>query len=388
MKNSLLLTALAALTLLSCESTPTPSENDSDVSLDSTKDSIVNSFVFVGCNRVWWKDFQPNTSTANTNVLKNIFTHVMQSDIKTDYFFFLGDIVTGEATDSALNVQLNCWIQDYDNGVFSDFKSSGIKMIPVPGNHEMLDENELPLAGTTDTWLKYMGKYMPANRDSIPNSPDNRMTYGFTDGNIGFVVMNTDTYNTIDGTGIESQIPYDWVKNQVAKYNADPAIEHIFVMGHRPFYTQCLDYGDTLRCPEGQPNECIRNTTHSGMTTPEKSNPVWQSFEDNNVISMLSAHVHQYQRLQPNQKTYQLVAGNGGSPVKHRTPPAFFGYTRINIWASGRVEMLSEGYDSPASYLDPVDDPNWSVRDSLFDMNWYAKGAIPSEGKCVCTTGE
>lgn len=336
-------------------------------------DEIVSSFVFVGCNRMWWKDtLHSDLSMANIDALKNIYTHVAASSQKTDYFFFLGDIVSGEATNAVLETQLKTWNEDYDNGVFSNFKKSGITMIPVPGNHEMLNQNETPLAGTTDTWMKYMGKYMPSNRDSItgPNSAVNRMTYGFTDGNIAFIVLNTDTYNTDGGVGVESQIPYEWVKEQVAKYHADIRIDHIFVMGHRPFYV-----------------ECVRDTTHQGMRDAAKSSPVWQSFEDNNVASMLSAHVHQYQRMQPRQKTYQLIAGNGGSPVHHHEPPAFFGYTRINVWASGRIQMISEGYDAPTPYYDEVKNPKWSVRDSLFDMNWYRKGA-KNPADCKCVTGE
>jgi len=390
MKNSLLFAAMAALLFTSCDSETQP-DNDKETNVVFEKDSIVNSFVFVGCNRLWWKDVEPNTSSANTNVLKNIFERVAQSPIETDYFFFLGDIVNGEATNEVLESQLKYWNQDYDNGVFSDFKSTGIELIAVPGNHEMLDEDETPLAGTTDTWMKYMGKYMPEKRDRIPNSPDNRATYGFTDGNIAFIVLNTDTYNTIDETGIESLIPYNWVQKQVEKYHADPTIDHIFVLGHRPFYTNCLDYGDTLLCPSDNPHECVRNTTHSGVRWPENSNPLWQSFEDNNVISMLSAHVHQYQRLQPNQKTYQLVAGNGGSPLDHDTAPEFFGYTRINIWASGRVEMVSEGYDAPYPYNRPINpstnkDTTWTVRDSLFNMSWYRKG-VKNTSVCECVTG-
>lgn len=389
MKYSLIIASAFALFFISCTDTSSDTKEESNDSklVVEEKDSIVTSFVFVGCNRLWWKDVQKETSSANVNVLKNIFTHVAHSDTKTDYFFFLGDIVNGEATNEILESQLDYWNKDYNNGVFSDFASTGIKMIPVPGNHEMLNQNETPLEGTTDTWLKYMGKYMPADRDSIPNSPVDRMTYGFTHGNIGFIVLNTDTYNTIDGVGLESQFPYDWVKNQVAKYKADPAIDHVFVMGHRPFYTNCLNYGDELVCTEGEPHACVRNTTHSGIGTPEKSSPVWNAFEQNNVISMLSAHVHQYQRLQPNGKTYQLIAGNGGSPLDKRTPPAFFGYTRINVWKSGRVEMISEGYDAPAQYNDPVDDPKWSQRDMLNDMRWYVKGA-KNDSVCKCVTGE
>lgn len=389
MKNSLLFIAILSIFAISCENTPQNDEPTDEV-IDTGEDHIVTSFVFVGCNRMWWKDtLESDLSTANIDALKNIYSHVAASSQKTDYFFFLGDIVAGEATNERLDIQLKTWNEDYNNGVYSDFKSSRIPMIPVPGNHEMLNQQETPLAGTTETWMKHMGKYMPADRDSItgPTSAVDKMTYGFTSGNIGFIVMNTDTYNTRGpgGIGLESQIPYEWVKQQVAKYNADPSIEHIFVMGHRPFYTMCTSYA--MPCPEGDSTACTRDTTHQGMKNPELSNPVWQSFEDNNVASMLSAHVHQYQRMQPNQKTYQLIAGNGGSPQHHHTPPKFFGYTRINVWASGRIEMVSEGYDAPTPYFDVVKSPNWSPRDSLFDMNWYREGA-PIGKKCECVTGE
>lgn len=375
MKTSLLFSAVFGLLLLSCQGTSKPSD-DQELSVKSpTSDPIVSSFVFVGCNRMWWKDtLHSDKSMANIDALRNIFTHVAASKQKTDYFFFLGDIVSGEATNAVLETQLAAWNRDYDKGVFSNFKSSGIKMIPVPGNHEMLNENETPLAGTTDTWMKYMGKYMPKNRDSITGSRAaiDRMTYGFKHGNIAFIVMNTDTYNTEGpgGIGLESQIPYEWVKKQVARYRSDTKIDHIFVMGHRPFYVNC-----------------IRDTTHQGMRDSTRSNPVWRSFQENKVASMLSAHVHQYQRMQPDSKTYQLIAGNGGSPVHHHDPPLFFGYTRINVYASGRIEMLSEGYDAPTPYYDVVKTPKWSIRDSLNDMNWYKSGAAIG-GKCACITGE
>lgn len=374
MKTSLLFSTILLVLLFSCQNSDQPADGEELVGNATAKDSIVTSFVFVGCNRVQWNDISAHSdaSSANIDALKNIFSHVAASKQKTDYFFFLGDIVTGEATNAILDSELKAWNQDYDNGVFSNFKASGITLIPVPGNHELLNKNETPLAGTTDTWMKYMGKYMPKNRDSITgsNASVDRMTYGFKNktGNIAFIVMNTDTYNTEGpgGIGLESQIPYNWVKKQVAAYRADKSVEHIFVMGHRPFYVNCA-----------------RDTTHQGMRDSTRSNPVWRSFQDNKVASMLSAHVHQYQRMQPLSKTYQLIAGNGGSPLHGVTPPTYFGYTRINVWASGRIEMISEGYDAPTPYYTAVPNPKWSIRDSLHDMNWYKKGA-PVGGKCKC----
>lgn len=377
MKYSLFFAVFAVLLFTACESpTPEPCENppcNEEESLDET-DSITTSFVFVGCNRLQWNDTDTSithsdASTANFSALKNIFKRVAQSPNKPDYFFFLGDIVNGEATNEKLDLELKTWTQDYNSGAFTDFKSSGITMIPVPGNHEMLDQHEKPLAGTTATWLKYMGKYMPANRDSITGSANdfnNKMTYGFTDGNIAFIVINTDTYNTNDE---RTRFSYEWVKQQVQKYRSDQSIDHIFVMGHRPFYVSCQ-----------------RETSgKSGIAYPEDSDPVWQSFENNEVASMLSAHMHEYQRMQPNKKTYQLIAGNGGSELN--SGATFFGYTRVNVYASGRIEMISEGYTAGSPYYERVEKPQWSVKDSLFDMNWYRKGA-PVGGDCKCVNGE
>ncbi len=367
----LLILALVAFIIFKLPPDPKPTPDPVPVP-DVVEDSIVTSFVFVGCNRLQWNDTitdltHSDASTANFDVLQNIFKRVANSPNKVDYFFFLGDIVNGEATNEKLDLELKTWTKDYESGKFTDFKSSGIKMIPVPGNHEMLDQHEKPLAQTTTTWLKYMGKYMPANRDSIVGSSNNwdKMTYGFKDGNVAFIIINTDTYNTREE---RTRFPYDWVKNQVKKYRADRTIDHIFVMGHRPFYMNCK-----------------RETSGKfGIAYPSDSDPVWAAFENDTVTSMLSAHVHQYQRMQPNQKTYQLIAGNGGSLLSGGT---FFGYTRINVWASGRIEMISEGYDAPNTYYDPVDNPNWTVRDSLLDMNWYRKGAKKAS-VCECVTGE
>ncbi len=49
--------------------------------------------------------------------------------------------------------------------------------------------------------------------------------------------------------------------------------------------------------------------------------------------------------------------------------------------------MTSEDYDAPAPYFDAVSKPNWSIRDSLFDMSWYKSGT-KNEVDCTCVTGE
>ncbi|MFY0598768.1 MAG: metallophosphoesterase [Cyclobacteriaceae bacterium] len=360
-----LILLIIIILLTSCNSST--KTNSTDESIKLSPDSVELSFIFMGCNRMWWKDtLHSDKSMANINALKRLGDEVAELENKPDLFFFLGDIVSGEATADVLNTQLGQWVDDYNGSTFGGLKSSGIELIAVPGNHEMLDQQEKPLAGTTDIWMKHMRPYMPNNRDSITGSTSavNQMTYAFRRDNVGFIVMNTDTYNTEDSIGLEGQIPYDWVKGKVAEYYNDDTIDHVFALGHRPFYVNCQ-----------------RDTSHQGMPTPSKSTPVWESFEASNVAAMLSAHVHQYQRMQPNQKTYQVIAGNGGSPLDHHTPPPFFGYTRVDVWSNGEIKLSSHGYDAPTPYFEPTTSP-WSVRDSV-DLNWYRQGA---QNDSICNT--
>ncbi|MFT5857964.1 MAG: hypothetical protein ACI865_000048 [Flavobacteriaceae bacterium] len=370
MKKSFIVFGLLIAILSSCS---TDTANDTTLS-ESTPpaDAIELSFVFVGCNRMWWKDpMHSDKSMANINALKRVGDELAGLPDKPDLFFFLGDIVSGEATDPILNTQLSTWASDYNGSTFGSLKSSGIELIAVPGNHEMLNQHETPLAHTTQTWMKHMGKYMPKKRDTITGATSkvNQMTYSFTRGNVAFVVMNTDTYNEEgkNNIGLEGQIPYTWVKNKVSEYHADTSIHHIFALGHRPFYVACK-----------------RDTSHQGMPNPDRSTPVWDAFESANVAAMLSAHVHQYQRMQPNNKTYQIIAGNGGSPLYDSIPPPFFGYTRINVWSSGRIELISNGYKGVVPYY--AKSPHkWSIRDQA-DLNWYRPSPFVG-GPCECENG-
>ena len=88
---------------------------------------------------------------------------------------------------------------------------------------------------------------------------------------------------------------------------------------------------------------------------------------------MLASHNHLYYRLQPaGTKAWQLIAGNGGSPLDATASPnkLFFGYTLIKVFTSGRVMAYSYGRDLPASgYLGPTAGIPTTVRDSV-DITW------------------
>lgn len=362
---------MAALIIVSCSSsddTSTSEENNDNAEVQSDEDSILFSFTFLGCNRVdrhqQFDTSATDGSTANLAVLKRTFNQIANLENKPELFFFLGDMVLAESTTTNLNNQLTDWVKLYEDRSFSNISDAGIEMVAVPGNHEMLyyhdynvpHHDEWPLKGSTKIWLEHMSDFMPADRDHVggADSVNNQMTFSFVRRNVGFVLMNTDTYNaptTENPYGLEGQIPTDWIINKVKQYQNNPAIDHVFVLGHKPYYVS------------GKPE-----TGHHGL--PE--GPVlWPELNKAHVNAMLSAHVHDYQRMQPGGKgTYQIIAGNGGS----KGEATFFGYSVINIMKSGEIQLISMGIDKQDPYYVAPKDP-FTIRDET-KLTW-SKNANP-----------
>ncbi len=360
-----------SILLFSCDSSSDSQSNKNKplpaIGVPAT-DSLVYSFAFMGCNRVDRGDRHnkkaTNKSTANLYALKRIYNDLCNHPNKPDAFFFLGDLVLGESTLQHLDKQLDAWLKLYKDQSFSNISNSGIELIAAPGNHEMLTyadhhvpgHDEWPLKGAEDIWLKYMNPFMPKDRDNVTGSDsmNNRSTFSFVRKNIGFIVMNTDTYNPPtkkNPWGLEGMIPTKWIVQKIKDYRNSPNIDHIFVLGHKPYYV--------YNKPE---------TGHQGL--PE--GPVlWPEMMQNKVAAMLSAHVHDYQRMQPDTSgkgTYQIIAGNGGSQGQ----ATFFGYTIINIYASGKVELLSRGYKKGTPYYEgSTPEAPFKIEDSTI-LTWEA----------------
>ncbi len=334
------------------------------------QDSVVFSFSFVGCNRVQYGDWHnrkaTNASTANISVLKRIFNDISSKKQQPSLFFFLGDLVLAESDTKNLNDQLKAWVELYNDKTFSNVNSSGIELVAVPGNHEMLfydtsDDKEYPLEGTTEVWMRYMKPYMPKDRTHITGKDSivNQMTFSFSRANVGFVVMNTDTYNKPTKEkpkGYEGLIPTQWIIHQIKQFKKNPAIDHIFVLGHKPYYV------------DGKPE-----TGHKGF--PE--GPVlWPELQKSNVVALLSAHVHDYDRMQPDEKgTYQIIAGNGGSDGA----ATFFGYSTINILSNGDIQYLAKGFTKGIPYYEDVPSNKMKIQDSTI-LSW-SKNKNPYQKK-------
>lgn len=358
--------AILSIALLSCQS-GTPVNEEAQLT-SMTSDSVLFSFAFVGCNRINRGDrhnsHATDASTANVATLQRIYQDLSQLDNKPELFFFLGDMILGESDTSKMTKQLDAWCAMYEDTTFSDISTSGIEMVAVPGNHEMLkgtSSGEYPLGGSIDVWMKYMLPYLPNDRVGIstPDSFVNQATFAFVRHNTAFIVMNTDTYNEgpNGGTGTEGLIPTTWIESQIKQYRADTKIEHIFILGHKPCYV------------DGK-----FETGHGGLPEGPK---LWPKLHDSHVIAMLSAHQHYYDRAQPlDTGTYQIIAGNGGSSISGgSTPPPFFGYSLINVMQDGRVELKSMGFDPAQIYYETPPVGPTTVRDSS-TLTW-SKNANP-----------
>lgn len=346
-----------------CSSTTAETNSGLANSEDLAKDGVVFSFSFVGCNRIDIKDrnntIATDTSTANLSALKRIYSELSQESQKPELLFFLGDLVIGESNVENLNAQLAAWVRLYNDSTFSRIQTSGIELVAVPGNHEMLyykdygiaDQKEWPLKGSSETWLKHMSPFLPKDREQIigKDSLINQMTFSFVRHNVGFIVMNTDTYDAPSNDhpyGKEGVIPTDWIVKKVQEYQQNKSIDHIFVLGHKPYYIN------------GRPE-----TGHGGL--PDGPT-LWPKLKEAHVMAMLSAHVHDYDRMQPQDEgTYQLIAGNGGSKGKG----SFFGYSTIRVLNNGEVELITKGYNKGKPYHKAVPENPFSVRDST-RLSW------------------
>jgi len=372
MKHYLTLAICSFLIITSCNYKKDNKNSDSlkpELKNANKADTVLLSFTFLGCNRVDRKQVgdttATNASTANLFAMKRIWTEISALERKPELFFFLGDLVLAETTTAKLDTQLKAWKELYYNTKFSPISRSKIEMVAIPGNHEMLywqdynvpNHDEWPLKGATKVWMDHMGEYMPNDRDHVQgkDSVNNQMTFSFTRKNVGFVLMNTDTYNaptTKNPYGLEGQIPTQWIVDKVEQYRKDPKIDHVFVLGHKPYYVS------------GKPE-----TGHAGF--PE--GPIlWPKLVENKVAAMLSSHLHDYQRMQPgNEGTYQIIAGNSGSPGS----ATFFGYSKIDIMSSGEIKLTSMGYDKGNPYYKAMPNSPSTVRDQT-NLTW-SKNANP-----------
>lgn len=320
-------------------------------------DPVVSSFVYFGCNRLGSSEVTPaNPSTANLGQLQQDFTDVLALPHHPAWLFFVGDLVLNEQPGSAtLQSQLSAWVSMYQAGPLA---ASDLQLVPITGNHELLvqtgttEQTELPNPATLPVWVATMAPYIRGNNGPTTAAPNldsltydqSQLSYTFQDGPVAFMMLNTDTF--IDTT-TNSDIPLNWITDQLQVLQNDPTVEHIFVLGHRPISSPDPD------------NLGIRPEEASQFQSLLESTP--------KVRAYLCAHAHLWQFSQLGTLP-QVISGNAGSPLEKKfskSSQANYGFTQVHIHKSGAIHIEAYGRPVPDPYGAPPPQPAATLREKL-----------------------
>jgi hypothetical protein len=321
-------------------------------SVGQDPNGIAYSFAVIGCNRVAAPESIGVVSTANVPELNATFADIAAMNPKPAFLFFAGDLVFGYTSDSAaLDRELKGWIALYQA---SPLNGSGVELVAVPGNHETDNLAKVAYEPGERTWLRDMAAYItrggngPAagGADGL-QTDQSKLSYSFDYKNAHFVTLNTDP------VGKDWHVPTAWVTSDLSAARSRGA-KHIFVIEHKPAYPYPTTATDGL-----------------SFDIPARD-AFWSVLEANKVEGVFSAHNHEYYRAQPTGHTWQVIAGNGGSPLEATldlsipSTGAYYGYTIVSVTNGGRVFSKSYGRDIPAAgYAAPVSAGQATLRDSI-----------------------
>ncbi len=294
------------------------------------------SFAVVGCNRVDYLDTAATSgaanatglSTANVYQLKRMFAEVAALNPKPKYLFLAGDMVMGYINDTVtLATQLRAWKAIY---YASPIATSGIKVVVIPGNHETQDKaaGKKSFVAAERTFVREMDSFIVGNNGPGAGGADalvtdqSKLTYSFDNGCDHFIILDTDP------VGKDARVPYKWVANDIQSARTAGA-RHIFAFGHKPAYSSPLKPLDGLEA-----------------FVPERDS-FWKYMENYNADAMFAAHEHVWDTIHPHAgKTWQVIAGNGGSLVEATWMGAgqsYFGFTLVNLYKNNQVNVNSYG---------------------------------------------
>ena len=335
------------------------------------------SFVVVGCNRVDKADTATNKpSTANRAELYRTYREVAQMRPLPRFVFFAGDMVFGyvkppngpTAPDTvSLATQLSSW-SELSYGSASPLTGTGVELVPIPGNHEVQNSAKIAFAAAERTWLRVMGsKLNHAGNGPGAGGPDNlatdqrSLTYSFDYGRTHFVLIDTDP------VGKDGSVPLNWVAQDLTAARSHHA-KHIFAITHKPAYAYPVWlYSPPLPSEDGL-----------GGTFPLERDAFWGSLVDAHAEALFSAHNHLYYRTRGSSgATWQIIDGNGGSPIEpliDRASQNYFGYSVVTVHKNGRVTLTTYAHQVPTEgyLMDSGAYPTF-VRDEA-DITWPKHG--------------
>jgi hypothetical protein len=314
------------------------------------------SFVTVGCNRVDDADAVNNSpSTANVYQINRLFKEVSELQPAPKYLFLTGDMVIGYTSDTLnLGKQLRGWIALYKA---SPLFGKSTKVVVIPGNHETQDKaaGKKSFVGAEIAFVREMKNFIIGNNGPVTTglvsatdsltTDQSKLTYSFDDSKDHFVIINTDP------VGRDSRVAYRWIDNDIKIAKANGA-RHIFAFGHKPAYATVLKPTDGLVA-----YKWVRDQ-------------FWNTLETNNCEAMFAAHNHLWEKQQPHtDKTWQIIAGNGGSKLETGVTNPYYGYTLVNVFDNGEVVVESYGRDLNATNYSFAADANATTKREAFNIN-------------------
>jgi hypothetical protein len=322
------------------------------------QDESVYRFCFVGCNRLGFEvNPMHNPSTANLQQLRNTFREVAATRPKPSHLFFVGDLILGYTGYLSTVDQLQAWKTEYRR---SKLYRSGVELVPIVGNHEVLlslqnaatklwsDKPNPPAAKAWREVMKPLLKWRdgptqtPPNLDSLTMTQED-MSFTVREGSVLFIALNTDTFVDNVTTG---DIPLHWLEKQLLRAESDETIEHVFVLGHKPLLIPDLQAW-IIRDEEIEPCLDLLNASPK-------------------VRAFLTSHFHLWDFRELPGGIPQVIAGNGGSPLKGPfTDPkvGYFGYTMVDILESGDIVVESWGRPVPDPYSSDEPQPAATLRE-------------------------
>lgn len=313
----------------------------------TAQDPLRCSFVVVGCNRMgekpWLKQKDENPSSANLPQLNRTLKDVAGLSPRPWAFFFVGDMVMNMAHDDGetLKSQLDGWAD-----VIAKSPIAGtVQMIPVAGNHEMLWKLESPgvkeeycnpaCDRVWDAWLgrhpgfqKFAGNGPRAGQGPIADD-QSKLSYSFDKDGEHYICLNSDTLTTEKdaktGQPPIGLVPLDWLRSELVKADANPAIRDVFIFAHRPVSS-------------------IEPSDVSSSINPLQLEPTITMLKNSRKFRLwCCAHIHGYDLEQIVPGKWQVIAGNGGSKLEDYWQPKggqFFGFTQVKVYQSGKIAVV------------------------------------------------
>jgi hypothetical protein len=346
----------------------------SSASSSSSSDEVVMRFTVMGDSGLGSPEFLEFPSSANIPQLTRNVTDIAALQPRPDICFMMGDLVMNFANDQGqtASAELDGW-----QSLFLSIPGSGsLNLVPYIGNHESCiysatGSGQWPNSDIYTVWQnwiekngynKYGGNGPTPSDDSedLLVKDERYFSYSFTVQSVRFIVVNTDTLaspiNPSNNEPYYGWIPIHWIEKELAKAEADPAVAHVFVLGHRPLVAPTWTAGEDEMPVIDSQQYPFATKLSDDMKACSK------------VRAYMCGHIHcqDMTRLGDGTGVMQIITGSSGSPLDPQWSPSggtYFGFRLIKIYAGGGVGVVSYTRPTPPSpqlyYQDsPVSPPS------------------------------